>query len=175
MAVMNWRNRTKLKLIEYKGGGCSRCGYNKPIPSVYDFHHKNPKEKDFTISGKSWSYERLQIEADKCDLYCKNCHAEIHDGLVQESRKLRMGLIKKTIVAKRICPQCKKEFTPPSNKRKFCSVSCTKLFQRKVKRPTRKILDKEIREIDNWCALGRKYGVTDNAVRKWAKSYGLLQ
>jgi transposase-like protein len=24
-----------------------------------------------------------------------------------------------------------------------------------------------------WCAVGRKYKVTDNAVRKWAKQYGV--
>jgi transposase-like protein len=26
----------------------------------------------------------------------------------------------------------------------------------------------------NWCAIGRKYGVSDNAVRKWAREYCII-
>lgn len=76
--VVNWRKRKKIELIRYKGGSCEICGYNKCI-SALDFHHKNPKEKDFSISGKSFSYERLKKEVDKCILVCSNCHAEIHE------------------------------------------------------------------------------------------------
>jgi len=174
IAVMNWRNRTKLKLVEYKGGKCQRCGYDKLIPSVFEFHHRNSEEKDFTIGGKSWSYERLKKEVDKCDMLCRNCHAETHDELIQESRQLRMEAVKKKVVTKRKCPQCKKEFTPPGNKYKFCSVSCVRLFQRKAERPSKAKLKREIQEIGNWCAIGRKYKVSDNAVRKWARQYGLI-
>lgn len=28
-------------------------------------------------------------------------------------------------------------------------------------------------EIHNFLAIGRKYGVSDNAIRKWCKGYGL--
>ena len=72
-----WRQKAKLKLIEYKGGKCERCGYNKCHVAL-EFHHLNPDEKDFTISGKSWSFERLKKEVDKCILVCSNCHKEIH-------------------------------------------------------------------------------------------------
>ena len=173
-AVMNWRNRTKLRLIEYKGGKCQKCGYDKPIPSVYEFHHRDPDQKDFGIGGKSWSYERLKKEVDKCDLYCRNCHAEVHDALIQESRKLRMESVKKIVVHERDCLRCGKTFTPPSNRHKFCSVECVRFYQRKVERPTKEELEKEINEVRNWCALGRKYKVSDNAVRKWARQYGLI-
>jgi hypothetical protein len=85
--VVEWRRRVKLALIEYKGGKCEICGYNKNCPNCYDFHHKNPEEKEFSISGKTWSYDRLKAEVDKCVLLCKNCHAEIHDKLFKESRE----------------------------------------------------------------------------------------
>lgn len=75
--VVEWRKRTKLKLVEYKGGECEKCGYNRCIDAL-EFHHKDSSEKDFTISGKSWSFERLKKEADKCILVCSNCHKEIH-------------------------------------------------------------------------------------------------
>ena len=76
-SVVEWRRRKKIELVEYKGGECERCGYKKCIDAL-EFHHKNPDEKDFTISGKSWSFERLKKEVDKCILVCSNCHKEIH-------------------------------------------------------------------------------------------------
>jgi hypothetical protein len=75
--VIYWRRKAKIKLVEYKGGECEKCGYRKCIDAL-EFHHKDPNEKDFTISGKSWSFERLKKEADKCILVCSNCHKEIH-------------------------------------------------------------------------------------------------
>lgn len=79
--VMKWRKDKKIKLIEYKGGKCEICGYNKCIGAL-EFYHKDPSEKDFTISGKSYSYERLKKEVDKCMLVCSNCHVEIHEQLM---------------------------------------------------------------------------------------------
>ena len=79
-AVVNWRKRTKIKLIQYKGGECEICDYKKSIWAL-EFHHKDPNEKDFGISGKSWSFERLKKEVDKCILVCSNCHQEIHEEL----------------------------------------------------------------------------------------------
>jgi len=76
-AVINWRRRTKIKLVEHKGGECEKCGYSKCIDAL-EFHHNDPSEKDFTISGKSWSFERLRNEVEKCIMVCSNCHKEIH-------------------------------------------------------------------------------------------------
>jgi hypothetical protein len=76
-SVVDWRVRTKQKLVEYKGGSCEKCGYSKCIQAL-EFHHLDPNEKDFTISGKSWSFEKLKKEVDKCILVCNRCHTEIH-------------------------------------------------------------------------------------------------
>jgi len=76
-SVMSWRKRAKIKLVEYKGGKCKKCGYNKCVDAL-EFHHLDPNEKDFTIAGKSYSFERLKSEADKCIMVCSNCHKEIH-------------------------------------------------------------------------------------------------
>ena len=79
-SVIGWRKRTKQKLVDYKGGSCIKCGYNKCI-SALEFHHIDPNGKDFSIGGKSWSFERLKIEVDKCILVCSNCHREIHEEI----------------------------------------------------------------------------------------------
>ena len=75
-----YRVNVKKKSVEYKGGKCIICGYNKHY-SALDFHHRNPKDKDFQISGGTKSFENLKKELDKCDLLCKNCHAEVHSKL----------------------------------------------------------------------------------------------
>jgi DNA invertase Pin-like site-specific DNA recombinase len=77
-SVVDFRKRVKSKLVEYKGGCCEKCGYNKSEQAL-QFHHINPDEKDFTISGKSYSFERMKKEVDKCIMVCANCHIEIHE------------------------------------------------------------------------------------------------
>jgi very-short-patch-repair endonuclease len=53
-------------------------------------------------------------------------------------------------------------------KSKVC-LSCKRQKSRKVKnRPDFGILQKEVEEF-GYCAVGRKYGVSDNAIRKWLK------
>lgn len=69
-------------LIDYKGGACQFCGYNK-CQEALDFHHLDSKKKDFNISGGTKSFERLKPEIDKCVLVCANCHREIHAGLIK--------------------------------------------------------------------------------------------
>jgi hypothetical protein len=55
----------------------------------------------------------------------------------------------------------------------YCSPSCRQFAQRKVARPSADELRQLMQEIGNWTALGEMFGVSDNAVRKWAKRYGL--
>lgn len=85
--VSNYRQKMKERLVEYKGGKCEICGYNKCI-SALDFHHIDPSEKDFTISNsKVLSFEKCKSEVDKCILVCANCHREIHYNEVLKKRK----------------------------------------------------------------------------------------
>jgi len=79
--IVDWRRNTKLKLIEYKGGKCEICGYNKPYPRCYEFHHKDQSKKDFTIGKGMKKFEVSKKEVDKCQLLCRNCHGEVHEKL----------------------------------------------------------------------------------------------
>jgi predicted HNH restriction endonuclease len=70
--------KLKEKCVAYKGGKCSKCGYNKFVEAL-EFHHINPEEKSLSLStGKGYSFEKVKDELDKCILVCANCHREIH-------------------------------------------------------------------------------------------------
>lgn len=80
--VKKYRHHKKKKCIEYKGGECIVCGYNK-CDGAMDFHHLDPSKKDFTISHKNHiNLEDTKKELDKCVLLCCRCHKEVHAGLI---------------------------------------------------------------------------------------------
>lgn len=83
MAVQKRRDKIKQILVDYKGGKCEVCGYNKCIKAL-EFHHLDPSQKDFGIGQKGYtrSIEKNKQEVDKCILVCANCHREIHEGLI---------------------------------------------------------------------------------------------
>lgn len=90
-AVTKRRKKLKVMAIEYKGGKCSICRYNKCVGAL-DFHHIDEKTKSFDLStrGLTRSWEKTKAEIDKCILVCANCHREIHAGLVQLSAEKRI-------------------------------------------------------------------------------------
>ena len=74
------RKAMKKEAVKRKGGRCIRCGYNK-CERALEFHHRDPSMKEFGLahSGTVHSWEVYWEEAQKCDLLCANCHAELHD------------------------------------------------------------------------------------------------
>ena len=83
----NSRRIDKAIYLEYSGGRCIKCGYNK-CPSSLTFHHRDPKEKKFWIGGLNERVDsvvdlddRIKEEIDKCDLLCANCHTIEHSDI----------------------------------------------------------------------------------------------
>ena len=89
-AVQRRREKTKQMLVEYKGGCCQICGYNKCVGAL-EFHHIDPSQKLFGVgqNGATRNLEDNKREADKCILVCANCHREIHAGLIDISKILQ--------------------------------------------------------------------------------------
>lgn len=54
-----------------------------------------------------------------------------------------------------------------------CSNTSPKPSSRKVERPSKVELLRNLESGMSWVAMGKKYGVSDNAVRKWVKYYGV--
>lgn len=72
-----WVNLKK-KAIEYKGGGCEKCGYDGCYGAL-QFHHLDPTTKSMVWNKlKKCTFNVICEELDKCVCLCANCHAEEH-------------------------------------------------------------------------------------------------
>lgn len=92
----------------------------------------------------------------------------------------------KNIKGIKYCSSCRKEKKRENyNKNSSCKLcnkkttnnalrcrECYNVVSRKAERPTKEELEEMINSM-SWTAIGRKYNVSDNAVRKWAKYYGI--
>jgi len=76
------RKQRKIELIKLKGSVCVECDleYDKTNGAVFQFHHKDSRTKEFTITSwleRTWTKE-FYYELDKTVLVCSNCHDIIH-------------------------------------------------------------------------------------------------
>lgn len=58
---------------------CIKCGESHP--AVLDFHHRDPKEKEWSVSQmvqRAAPREKILEEISKCDVLCSNCHRIHH-------------------------------------------------------------------------------------------------
>ncbi len=177
-----WKDR-KRKAVELMGEECQKCGYKSNL-SAFDFHHLDPSKKEFgwpKLSHKKW--EDIIKELKKCVLLCSNCHRETHNpedtlitvqnchnNLLNIEHNNSKSICYKSIQPTGKCPACNSDVYGT----KYCCTICAKKDKRKVKnRPSKTKLMSMLKE-SNYSAIGRNYGVSDNAIRKWAKSYNLI-
>lgn len=171
--VMRAQKRKKTHAVNSFGGSCQICGYNKCTEAL-EFHHlnKNEKEEEPAYVIMRWSWERAKKELDKCILVCSNCHREIHAELKNGINSELKNYVKPWVTKK--CKYCYCNFDTKDGEQKFCSSNCYQFSQRKVKRPSKEQLKELIECKTTWVQLGKMFGVSDNAVRKWAKKYKLI-
>jgi hypothetical protein len=103
---------------------------------------------------------------------CQNCHAEVHHELGEQVRTSRMQIRAKRLGTKS-CRHCHATFRPKKGTARYCSQRCYRVHSRKVTRPSVRQLSRDLSRM-SWSAVGEKYGVSDNAVRKWARQYGIM-
>lgn len=169
--VIKCQKKKKQNAVNHFGGKCSQCGYDKCLDAL-EFHHleKTEKEESPTYVILRWSWKRAFEELKKCILVCSNCHREIH------SKVRNIDLIETEYVwVEKECVRCHEKFpTKNSSTQIYCSPTCYQLDNRKVDRPNKNDLKILIDNKTPWRKLGHMFGVSDNAVRKWAKSYDLI-
>lgn len=71
------------------------------------------------------------------------------------------------------CKNCGKDFEPRVYAQEYCDKSCAMINKRRVVERLSKEELSVLIQSKSFVEIGRIYGVSDNAVRKWCKSYGL--
>jgi Zn finger protein HypA/HybF involved in hydrogenase expression len=142
----------KENIFEHKCYICNLSEWmGKPIPIELD--HINGNHDDNSL-------ENLRI-------ICPNCHAQTDTYRAKNRRDkkpIKEKIIKET--KKYYCPDCNKEIKKDS---RYCE-ECSHIKSRKVERPDINTLVNDIKNL-GYSGAGRKYGVSDNAIRKWLKNY----
>ncbi len=180
----NWRKRSKARLVAAFGGTCGVCGYSRCQESLV-FHHLDPKEKEFAVTGKKAAgWLSIVAEARKCVLLCANCHGEIHAGVVSipadcrrfdESFATYEGLLASRKQPRSNCLHCGREVSQKPGQ-PYCSQSCASKAHRHTIAPT--MTAEEITTLlaahgYRWAPAAKSIGITDNALRKRAASQGM--
>ena len=107
---------------------------------------------------------------ENLQIVCPNCAATLDTHCGRKNRRDRDP---------RSCLWCGHEFIPRYTTHRYCSPSCgqhskgprePRPERRKVERPSYEQLMTDL-ETMSFLAIGRKYGVSDNAVRKWVRWY----
>lgn len=90
-SVMLRRARLKVEAIELLGGRCQQCGCGGH-PAIFEFHHKDPSQKEFAI-GSHWdrAKDAVMAEVQKCELFCGRCHNILHSSRHEDD--LLMGYV----------------------------------------------------------------------------------
>jgi hypothetical protein len=132
--------------------------------------------------GEIWMGRRMSLILDHINgvsndhrlenlrMVCPNCAATLdtHCG--------------RNIPRERTCPTCNGTFAPKVMQHRYCSQACWSVAAselvsgravpqtRKVDRPSYEQLLADVESM-SFLAIGRKYGVSDRAVRKWIRWY----
>jgi hypothetical protein len=142
------------------------------------------KERRCELCGQDelWQGRRMSLILDHINgiaddnrlanlqIVCANCAATLDT---------HCGRLNRLHHEPRSCEYCGSEYWPNRHEQRFCSRKCgsghPRKFRpypqrRKVTRPPYTHLLREVRAM-GFLATGRRYGVSDNAIRKWLRSY----
>lgn len=142
------------------------------------------KERSCELCGQDevWQGRRMTLILDHVNgvaddnrlenlrIVCPNCNATLDTHC---ARNLRQPPVD------RRCARCGASFRPRSSRQRYCSSYCGQRHDRagrpnprapRVERPPYEQLVAEV-AADGWSAVGRRYGVSDNAIRKWVRAY----
>jgi hypothetical protein len=176
----NQKRRLPLEDVLVEGSTYSRGALKKRL------FNEGLKERacEMCGQGEEWRGRRMALILDHINgvaddnrlenlrIVCPNCAAtlETHCG-------------RNPVLAEpRYCLVCDERFYPAHTRHRYCSKTCVAAAnsaatrgvaqpdRRKVERPSYEVLMAEL-EASNYSAVGRRYGVSDNAVRKWIRWY----
>jgi hypothetical protein len=134
--------------------------------------------------GEAWNGRRMALILDHINgvrddnrlenlrIVCANCNATLETHCGRNSRKARPG--------PRDCALCGSTFDPNYETQRYCSRACgqqhaptgPRLESRRAERPPTETLLAMVAS-GGYEAVGRRFGVTGNAIRKWIRAAGI--
>ena len=132
--------------------------------------------------GEMWRGRRMALVLDHINgthddhrlenlrILCPNCNATLDTHCGRHKTRKHHD---------RPCPVCAEVFRPMTGGQRYCSASCAgrgernrraQTARRRVVRPPYARLLAEIDAL-GYAAVGRRYGVSDNTIRKWRRAY----
>ena len=153
-------DRIRHYLFDKYESKCSKCGWTDVNPFTntipLEVHHINGKYDD--------------NREENLELICPNCHAltEHHKSASKNGRPGRKKYYLPNKTNK--CIDCGKLITNEAIRCKTCDGRFRKA--NKETRVSREELKKLIRK-HSFLAIGKIFGVTDNAIRKWCRNFNL--
>jgi hypothetical protein len=174
----NRNSRTPLEEILVEGSTFSRSCLKQRL---YDEGLKEPRcelcGQDDTWRGKRMGLildhtngVRDDNRLDNLRIICPNCAATLDTHCGRKNRER---------LSPQECLRCGRSFEPKSREQRYCSRECGSRWDRtgvvrpgarKTERPSHQQLLREVNRL-GYLAVGRKYGVTDNSIRKWLRQY----
>jgi hypothetical protein len=132
--VINWRKRTKERIVQAFGNKCGICDYAK-CDEALDLHHLDPSQKEFSMASiRAWpkSWDKIVIELRKCVLLCCRCHREVHAGISNVPENIQqfdeafadyktLEKLDRQSKNRKQCPVCG---TDMFNRSTTCSLAC---------------------------------------------------
>lgn len=90
---------------------------------------------------------------------------------IEDFPKKKSGIKTNNILEDIECPYCHKIFHQKRSEQKYCSTECaSKAHSHNITKED--LLEQIIKLNGNFTQIGRVFGITDNAIRKWCKKFG---
>lgn len=158
--IKTWRHNVRRKLVEGFGSSCAICGLIDD-PVVYDIHHVDPAQKEFTLTNRIRKWDDMAEEASKCALLCAPCHRKLHAGLQELPVKYRRFVkVPKPEIPKDNCPICQ---TLKRTTQVTCSSQCSAKNREKLDWDA---AVEYYRKCQKYSMVARRFGCSDNTVKK---------
>lgn len=176
-------NANHIRQLKLKIGECHQCHKKITEDTIFcfDFDHLTEKyEKSENVSrlaGKSYlAINLIDEEVKKCQMLCCICHKKKtikqlgykKPDELQQTLTLKLKLKEKLEINKPICIECGKDISYGATRCASCDHYTNRVVEQ---RPSLLQIYKDLAELKTYVKVGKKYNVTDNAVRKWIKNY----
>ena len=139
---------------------CYKCNnttwFDRPIP--LELHHKDCNHHNNNL--------------ENLVLLCPTCHKYEHDSIKICRTDTKSKTHRKKVKYENHCVDCRSLCSSRALRCKSCSA--LELMKNKSRRPSKEQLIQDFNELKSFVRVGKKYQVSDNAVRKWCRYYKIL-